>query len=619
MHWRYINATTSFTANTSIDLDTNGSVYKIEGTEVIGANGAKKVHSDVAGAGLSHSGGVLALDIDELNALGSKSVAQGDHFVFSDNGTEKKITFSNLEDAIFTNVSGDATIEDGGALTIAANAVEGSMLNTNVISGQAEHTGAIDDTDEFLISDAGTVKRTDFSVLRDAVFADVSGDATIANGGALTIAANAVEGSMLNTNAISGQAQMTGDVEDADEILISDGGVLKRADFSVLRDAVFNDVSGDATVADGGALTIAAGAVEHGMLNDNIISGQDELAHADIADADELMISDNGTVKRVGVDSLRDHYFGAVSGDATVADGGALTIGEDKVLNTMILNDHLTLAADSGANVDLHLGDTFTIAGTAGEIETTVTADTITVGLPNNVDVDGTLDVGGVVNITDATASTSSTTGALKVAGGVGIAGRLHVASSNAITLIGAGTSDGFVFDMGNDRLSLEDKSFRIRDSGDVVFNITSAGAIDTVKGITTSGDDTLGNDDQDTLIVNSVSNFNSLTKLKSKVSFNSATELTISSGAVTATKSYHTVDTEGDAASDDLNTINGEVSGMIIILQQNSPDRTVTVKDGVGNIKLAGDFAFTSVKDTLQLIYDGNHWCEVSRSFNGA
>ena len=79
------------------------------------------------GTGLTGTG----LDIDALSALGGTGIAQGDHFVFSDSGTEKKITFSNLEDAIFGNVSGDAAIAAGGALTIAANSVEGTMLNTN--------------------------------------------------------------------------------------------------------------------------------------------------------------------------------------------------------------------------------------------------------------------------------------------------------------------------------------------------------------------------------------------------------------------------------------------------------------------------------------------------------
>ena len=147
------------------------------------------VDAQVAGGGLN---------IDGYSALGGTGVHQTeDHFVFSDNGTEKKITFSNLEDAIFANISGDATIAAGGALTIGANAVEGSMLNNNTISGQTEMTGDVADADELLISDAGTLKRADFSVVRDAVFNDVSGDATIAAGGALTIAATSVENSML--------------------------------------------------------------------------------------------------------------------------------------------------------------------------------------------------------------------------------------------------------------------------------------------------------------------------------------------------------------------------------------------------------------------------------------
>ena len=54
------------------------------------------------------------VNIDGLTALGGTGLHQTqDHFMFSDNGTEKKITFSNLEDAIFANVSGDATIAAG--------------------------------------------------------------------------------------------------------------------------------------------------------------------------------------------------------------------------------------------------------------------------------------------------------------------------------------------------------------------------------------------------------------------------------------------------------------------------------------------------------------------------
>jgi hypothetical protein len=68
----------------------------------------------------------------------------------------------------------------------------------------------------------------------------ISGDVTIANTGAVTIAANAVEGSMLNDNTISGQTALTSGLANDDELLVSDGGTLKRMDVSVLT-AVTDD------------------------------------------------------------------------------------------------------------------------------------------------------------------------------------------------------------------------------------------------------------------------------------------------------------------------------------------------------------------------------------------
>jgi hypothetical protein len=62
-------------------------------------------------------------------------------------------------------VSGDVTMASGGAVTIAANAVEGSMLNTDTISSQTALTSGLETTDELLVSDAGTLKRMDVSVL----------------------------------------------------------------------------------------------------------------------------------------------------------------------------------------------------------------------------------------------------------------------------------------------------------------------------------------------------------------------------------------------------------------------------------------------------------------------
>tara|TARA_R100000664_G_scaffold1625_2_gene4178 strand:+ start:2039 stop:4204 length:2166 start_codon:yes stop_codon:yes gene_type:complete len=155
-------------------------------------------------------------------------------------------------------------------------------------------------------SDDTRMKKESLGDIRDLYFSAVSGDATIAAGGALTIAAGAVEHGMLAEDIISGQAALGGaTVAQADLLMLDDGpGTVKKVTFSNFEDSIFGNVSGDATIAAGGALTIANDAVESGMLNDNVISGQTELAADGLAAADELLISDGGTLKKIGVDNL---------------------------------------------------------------------------------------------------------------------------------------------------------------------------------------------------------------------------------------------------------------------------------------------------------------------------
>ena len=93
------------------------------------------------------------------------------------------------------------------------------------------------------------------------------------------------------------------------------------------------------------------------------------------------------------------------------------------------------------------------------------------------------------------------------------------------------------------------------------------------------------------------------------------AGELTISGGMVTVTGSYHRVDTEGGAASDDLDTINGGTAGDLLIVRAEDNARTVVCKDGAGNLQLAGDFSPDHINGWMLLQYDGANWCEVARS----
>jgi len=66
-------------------------------------------------------------------------------------------------------------------------------------------------------------------------------------------------------------------------------------------------------------------------------------------------------------------------------------------------------------------------------------------------------------------------------------------------------------------------------------------------------------------------------------------TNADISGGVIPFLSSYMVIDTEGDAGSDNLDTIDGGEIGDILILQTENSSRDVTLRHGVGNIWLAG------------------------------
>lgn len=98
---------------------------------------------------------------------------------------------------------------------------------------------------------------------------------------------------------------------------------------------------------------------------------------------------------------------------------------------------------------------------------------------------------------------------------------------------------------------------------------------------------------------------------LSSAASINlpASTELTIATGEITITQSVHTVDTESDAAADDLDTINMPSNVDLFALIAENASRTVTLKHGTGNIVTPNgtDHALTDNGFTL-CYYDGTN-----------
>lgn len=95
---------------------------------------------------------------------------------------------------------------------------------------------------------------------------------------------------------------------------------------------------------------------------------------------------------------------------------------------------------------------------------------------------------------------------------------------------------------------------------------------------------------------------FNAAVILSGKTSLPDGGELTIATGAITVTGGYHTVDTESDAASDDLDTISGGSDGELLILSAEHTDRTVVLKHNTGNI-LTQDGNDVTLDDTTKRV----------------
>ena len=205
----------------------------------------------------------------------------------------------------------------------------------------------------------------------------------------------------------------------------SDTNITTPADASLLfydtgtSKWIDNVMSGDATMADTGALTIAAGAVENAMLADDAV-GADELAANAVVTAS--MVNDAVTADKlasdavvtasivdnaVTLDKIADAVIileseGIASNDVDTGFPTAAAVKD--YVDTNITAQDLDFQGDSGGALAIDLdSETLTIAGTANEIETSGSGNTITVGLPNNVTIGGNLTVSGTTTTVNST------------------------------------------------------------------------------------------------------------------------------------------------------------------------------------------------------------------------
>jgi hypothetical protein len=187
-----------------------------------------------------------------------------------------------------------------------------------------------------------------------------------------------------------------------------------------------NVMSGDATMADTGVMTIANNAINAAKLADDAVDTAAILDSNVTLDkinffVDEDNMASNSAVKVPSQQSVKAY----VDSSVTASD--------------------LDMAGDSGTGaVDLD-SQSLTIAGTANEIETSMSGQTLTVGLPNNVTVANNLTVSGNLISDDITTATLTTSGNLTVTGNLAVNGTTTTVNSTTVNIADP------VFEIGSD------------------------------------------------------------------------------------------------------------------------------------------------------------------------
>lgn len=101
----------------------------------------------------------------------------------------------------------------------------------------------------------------------------------------------------------------------------------------------------------------------------------------------------------------------------------------------------------------------------------------------------------------------------------------------------------------------------------------------------------------------------NQIQKAKS-MEYQPSSEIVISSGAVTQTQTLQSIDTEGDAAADDLDTLTVLTNANVCILKLENTARIVTLKHGTGNLNLPNSTdVIMSFNILYFMVYDGTDW----------
>ena len=372
--------------------------------------------------GSANTGGILIKDATGGSTVSGSFLwnATNDRWTAGKLGSEANVLLANGDSVVsgsgqLTDMTGDVTVNSSGVSAIGAQKVTNAMLADDAVGADELAANAV----------------VNASVSNSAAIASskINYDSTGIVSGSGQIRANQtanfntdVKARLTAENVISSSAQIDGDFLNTNgDGVVSGSGQL-------------TDMTGDVTVNSSGVSAIGNQKVTNAMLADDAV-GADELAANAVVNAsvatNAAIASSKINYDSTGIVSQSAQVFSDIAGgDVTINSSGVAAITAGSIINADVKSDaaidhskidfggsnitsgslNLTISGSSG-NDTVGVGtDALTFAGTANEIETTVTNNQVAIGIVTNPTLTGNVTVTGNLSVEGTTTTIDSTT-----------------------------------------------------------------------------------------------------------------------------------------------------------------------------------------------------------------
>jgi len=301
------------------------------------------------------------------------------------------ITLSGELDAATLDISGDADIDgtlEADAITINGTGI-GSIYQVLAGSSDTVITGALN---------SGSI---------------TSGFGTIDTGSSAITTTGLISGGSLDIDNVLINGTTIGHTDDTDLMTLTSGVLTVAGEV----DAVSLDISGNADI-DGtletDALSIDGTTITSTAAEINILDGDNSASTVTIADADRIILNDNGTMKQVAVSALNTYTSSSIAADDIGTGDAAITIATSSGNITVDAQasdaDIIFKGTDGGVDITALTLD-MSAAGAATFNNKIIATE---LDISGNVDIDGTLEADAItVNGTALAETISDTVGAM--------------------------------------------------------------------------------------------------------------------------------------------------------------------------------------------------------------